>query len=83
MPGLALRLVAVLVSVRVKAARMSSATARPSTTRGTGAMRENPALVQHDDVVVGGDLIDQMRCPERAERHLRDQAAHMLEDIRS
>src|SRR5262249_24497246 len=47
-----------------------------------GPMRQNPPLVQHDDVVVVRDLLDEMGGPQHRGTVLDDQSTHVAEDIR-
>ena len=42
---------------------------------------ENPALMQHHEIVAGHDLVEQMRGPQHADALLGDQPPHMAEDI--
>ena len=46
-------------------------------------MRQNPSLVQHDDIIVVSDLVDEMRGPQHRDAVFDDQSAHMAEDIGS
>src|SRR2546421_11750389 len=57
--------------------------ARAGSDLGGGAVIENLALMQDDDIVAGLDLVDQMRCPKHANALARDKAPDMLEDVRA
>ena len=44
-------------------------------------MRENPALMQHDDIVLVRDFIDEMRRPQDRHSFRGDKVAHMTDDV--
>jgi hypothetical protein len=46
-------------------------------------MRQNPSVVQHDDVVVVRDLVDEMGGPQHRGALFDDQSTHVAQDIRS
>ena len=44
-------------------------------------MRENPAVMQHDDIIAVGDFIDEMRGPKNRNAFCGDEVAHMTDDV--
>ena len=44
-------------------------------------MRENPSLMQHDDIVLVRDFIDEMRRPQDRHSFRGDKVAHMTDDV--
>src|SRR5712691_6538254 len=45
------------------------------------AMRKHSPLMQHHEIVIGPDFVEQMRRPQHADPLLRHQLPHVVEDV--
>ena len=45
------------------------------------AMSQHASLMQHHEVIVGRDFVEQMRRPEHADALLGDQLAHVAQNV--